>query len=495
MGTKRETDARKNGEGSIGSRFAVELGQANIPMTIGFALCQLWLTLCFFAPQLFPDNASVSVYEISLGVCAVSLLPALAFAKRFEELFENRTVIVALSVCAGIGTFMIPFSAGGSFPSIALQVCAGMLTGVASGWFFVAWYQAFCKANDLIGFVLSVLVNSLFMYVLTAVAYLPELSPWIIVGIASIMPVGSAVLLVKTPRNEEFASEPKLPPKRTGQRKALFLLCCSIFVISFIDEFMRNYYLQGSDLLFYSGGLNLVLLIVKVACSIMLVVIIADHSHRMSLVYRISFLLTMIAVLFMPYAQHNLDLMYGITNFGAFLFKIMIMIIAFNFCQRYRTSPALVFSLTRIAFSLDLLLGFGMFHAYRHFEQVIPDLLGITSVVLGILVVATYSFVFTEHGNVPIFVKVETPTEAGGSLDDRCKRLVRIGKLSRRESDVLKLMAKGRSAPRIQEELHLSMNTVNTHTSHIYQKLQVHSRQELLDLLEETAPDEGVERD
>ena len=491
MGTKRGPGKKRSGELSIGSRFASELGQANIAMTIGFALCQLWLTLCFFAPQLFPDNASVSVYEISLGVCAVSLVPALVLTKRFEALFENRIVVFSVAVCAGIGTLIIPLSAGSTSLSFVLQITAGVLTGVASGWFFVMWYQAFCKANDLIGFVLSVLVNSLFMYVLTAVAYLPELSPWIIVAIASIMPIASAVLLTQTPRTEEFVSEPTLPPKRTGQRKALLLLCCSIFVISFVDEFMRNYYLQGSDLLFYSGGLNLVLLIVKIGCTIMLVVIIADHSHRMSLAYRISFLLTMIAVLFMPYADHNPNLMYGITNFGAFLFKIMIMIIAFNFCQRYRTSPTLVFSLTRIAFSLDLLLGFGVFHAYRHFEPVFPDLLGIVSVVLGILVVATYSFVFTERGNVPIFVKVESPLTPADSLEDRCKRLVRIGKLSKRETDVLRLIAKGRSTPRIQEELHVSMNTVNTHTSHIYQKLKVHSRQELLDLLEETAPEES----
>lgn len=491
MKTEKNRETQKTARNTICSQFATELNRANISMTIGFALCQLWLTLCFFAPQLFPENSSVSVYELSLGVCAISLIPALAMVKKFEAMFENRVVIAMLAACAGIGTFIIPFSAGDTAVDLALQGIAGVLTGLASGWFFVAWYQAFCKISDLIGFVLSVLLNSLFMYILTAVAYLPELSPWIIVCIASGMPFVSAFLLIRSPRVDNFVSEPALPPKRTAQRKGLFLLCCSIFVISFIDEFMRNYYLQGNDLLFYSGGLNLVLLIIKVACSIMLVIIIADHSHRMSLAYRASFLLTMIAVLFMPYAQHNPDLMYGVTNFGAFLFKILIMIIAFNFCQRYRTSPTLVFSLTRIAFSLDLLLGFGMFHAYSHLESTVPDLLGITSVVLGILVVATYSFVFTDRGNVPIFVKVEAPTERRAPLDDRCSRLIRIGKLSRRESEVLRLIAKGRSAPRIQKELHLSMNTVNTHTSHIYQKLKVHSRQELLDLLENMAPEEG----
>jgi len=51
-------------------------------------------------------------------------------------------------------------------------------------------------------------------------------------------------------------------------------------------------------------------------------------------------------------------------------------------------------------------------------------------------------------------------------------------------------VARGRPAPRIGEERHLAMNTVNTHTSHICQKLKIHSRQELLDLLENMAPEE-----
>lgn len=475
---------------SYRQKIALELNRVNVSMVIGFALCQLWLTLCFFAPQLFPENASVSVYEISLGVAALSLAPAVVAIKKCEALMENAKVIGAIAVCAGLGTFLIPFSAGNSSSAMGLQCLAGVLTGIASGWFFVAWYQAFCKEGDLVGFVLSVFASSLFMYILTAVAYIPDVSPWVMVVIASVMPVVSVALLIRRPLRESFVSEPFMPPKHTEQRKGLFLLCASIFVISFIDEFMRNYYLEGGDLRFYSDSLNVVLLIVKIIATVVLILIIADRSHKISLVYRISFLLTMVAVLFMPYSNNLADFFYGITNSGAYLFKILIMIIAFNFCHRYRTSPTLVFSLTRMTFSLDLLLGFGTIQLYRHFNSVIPDLLGVISVLLGLLVVAIYSFVFTDSRNVATFAKHDEVHESESALDDRCDRLVRIGRLSNRESDVLRLIARGRSATRISEELHVSMNTVNTHTSHIYQKLKTHSRQELLDLLEGMAPEE-----
>ncbi len=57
--------------------------------------------------------------------------------------------------------------------------------------------------------------------------------------------------------------------------------------------------------------------------------------------------------------------------------------------------------------------------------------------------------------------------------------------LSARESEILSLLAKGRSQPYIQEILFLSKSTVSTHVKHIYKKLGVHSKQELLNLVDD----------
>lgn len=53
--------------------------------------------------------------------------------------------------------------------------------------------------------------------------------------------------------------------------------------------------------------------------------------------------------------------------------------------------------------------------------------------------------------------------------------------LSSREVDILRLLVSGRSGPYIAEQLCISSNTVKTHIRHIYTKLDVHDRQELLD--------------
>lgn len=58
--------------------------------------------------------------------------------------------------------------------------------------------------------------------------------------------------------------------------------------------------------------------------------------------------------------------------------------------------------------------------------------------------------------------------------------------LSDREMDVVRLTCEGKTADRIAEELVLSKSTVYTHFKRIYQKTGVHSKQELIGLVQET---------
>jgi DNA-binding NarL/FixJ family response regulator len=52
--------------------------------------------------------------------------------------------------------------------------------------------------------------------------------------------------------------------------------------------------------------------------------------------------------------------------------------------------------------------------------------------------------------------------------------------LTQRENEVLDLLSKGKSYASIADELCLSVNTIKTHVKNIYEKLQVSSREELL---------------
>jgi DNA-binding CsgD family transcriptional regulator len=68
----------------------------------------------------------------------------------------------------------------------------------------------------------------------------------------------------------------------------------------------------------------------------------------------------------------------------------------------------------------------------------------------------------------------------------KCEALANQYSLTSREKEVLVLLAKGSSAESIANRLVISPHTAKTHTRNIFAKLNVHSRQTLLDLLDTT---------
>lgn len=71
---------------------------------------------------------------------------------------------------------------------------------------------------------------------------------------------------------------------------------------------------------------------------------------------------------------------------------------------------------------------------------------------------------------------------------ERMSLFVEAFNLTRREAEVFDYLSKGRSLPYIADELFVTTGTVKTHTTHIYRKLGVNSKQELLDLYETWEP-------
>lgn len=66
-----------------------------------------------------------------------------------------------------------------------------------------------------------------------------------------------------------------------------------------------------------------------------------------------------------------------------------------------------------------------------------------------------------------------------------CRQVAAEHQLTAREEEVLILLAAGRNRPYIESALRISTGTANTHIRHIYDKVGVHERNELLDLVQQ----------
>ena len=69
------------------------------------------------------------------------------------------------------------------------------------------------------------------------------------------------------------------------------------------------------------------------------------------------------------------------------------------------------------------------------------------------------------------------------SIDERCQAIAEQYGLTKRETEVMTYVVKGRSRTYIAETLFVSENTVKAHTKHLYAKLGIKNRQELQSFL------------
>lgn len=79
------------------------------------------------------------------------------------------------------------------------------------------------------------------------------------------------------------------------------------------------------------------------------------------------------------------------------------------------------------------------------------------------------------------------PTENGDEIPNACAELAGQYALTPREHEVLGLLARGRTAAYVGHSLGISQGTAKTHIRSIYHKMDIHTQQDLMDLIEAMA--------
>lgn len=163
--------------------------------------------------------------------------------------------------------------------------------------------------------------------------------------------------------------------------------------------------------------------------------------------------------------------------------QVITYIYMIGLAKRKAMSPVLGIGLTQGFVQLGVLVGnlLGVWAGHAVFDGT----LSVFVLALGLICLISFVTMLVPQGAKTPFVRdrLDAPDDEW-ETKNQCARLAEGFGLSVREQQILEYLAKGRSQPYIRDELILSKNTVATHVKHIYQKLNVHSRQELLDLFE-----------
>lgn len=193
---------------------------------------------------------------------------------------------------------------------------------------------------------------------------------------------------------------------------------------------------------------------------------------------------------------------------GAMVASLILWCMMADGARRTRTSPVLLFSLAFSVMNIASLAGtiIGFANASRiHQGDLALTTVALVSVYL-LLMAALVLFRNRESvGRTPVGLGPDCDGEgAEGEAEEcatapspeealaaRCDALAESFGLTPREGDIFLLLAQGHTLPVVSQRLFVSENTVKSHAKRIYQKLGIHSRAELIDLVNGSS-DESV---
>ena len=207
-----------------------------------------------------------------------------------------------------------------------------------------------------------------------------------------------------------------------------------------------------------------------------------EYVH-IELVFQILFPLMATGFLLMPFLGDEYRaafISFSLFAFGAM--SILMQVASLQKSERLRADPVVVVGVFAGFVYSAMTLGFVVGHFLPG-----GDTFGFAHLlVLALVLVYSLSAVFFA---IKFRWRESRPSgqEGATGLDERagaCGAVARDAGLSARETEVFELIAKGRDLPYIADKLVVSKNTVRTHMKNIYTKLGVHSKQEVIDLVD-----------
>lgn len=474
----------------------------------GLGCNMAWVNMTFksmgiFASYSHGEQLLDIVYLISIVAVTLTLFLSGFFDRPTEKFLRMPTARLALPVAVALCTVLMPFAGLDGIWGSIFTFGAGALSGVFSGLFFLYFGLAFSRLtmkDNVIGAAAASIVSSLLFSLFLL------FDPVAACVFAASMPlVAVALLELGAGRNAAFPEIAEEHPRghRSEQeshandqdQKAWHTLVgkmalCS-FLVGFSNELVRTLYVQMG--ISGAGGTSYSLAqfiatfgATLVVIGISLALIGSKLEPRAKSCYRILSLLLVAGALLLPLPLLQSEITVRIPhamNAAAYTcFGMFVWILVSAICAQYGQKRLRIFAFVRATWAAGPLLGLllGRFILHTSGLEPLPVFLAMFVAVISLVLVN--STVFTESDLV--YAMNIMPLERRRRFQLKCANVVGRYGLSEREGEIMIMLAKGRNLPFIQDQLHLSKSTISTHRQHIYQKLDIHSQQELMDMVD-----------
>lgn len=472
---------------------------------LGFMLAKAWVFAFFFIPSGFfgkaPMASLLSFDALSRNALILTLvvfgLKAAAWLR--PQTLRNCCIFAAGFSVAGTILAAIPLDEG--FLGVAFLLAAALLTGMGSGMLSVMWGIEYSRTTSSVTAAEVSVAYAFATFILPAYVLFPA---WAQVLTLAILPIVSAMLLFYQGRFSSSGAEPLVPAvvgslgDAAQSKVQLAKIALSSMVFAVVIVLLRSVY-ERTVPLSQSDSAVLVATSALVGSLIVVALLVFSKKPETAFSYQPVMLLIAGGCFLLPMVEAGTALPYFFARTGYICFLVLNMVMLSDLASRSPLKSGTVFGVGLAALSFGMFLG-QLFATL--FAGAGGMFSGNTSALSGLLVfilLVTYVFTMTNRPGPIVHdshARISEEGEDGGKainlrlevdFERRCRSLSEHSGISERACEVMVLYAKGRSKSRIEQELYISQSTVSFHLRNIYQKLGIHSRQELIDAIEKVS--------
>ena len=380
------------------------------------------------------------------------------------------------------------------------RLCASALSGVATAAHSRCWGVALTASYSRLT---GIYAGGAFVVAACALIVIAKLPDVAATAVTMLLPLGSAALFLPwrapgatpTPRTHPLAGRPFEPdgtearprPPVTPFVRALI----GIALLGFAESFSRTLFQAPGAIADPAYPWALLLATIVAAGVVSLASLARPERDSIGRVNHVLMLVMALLLALMP-ALQGLGLATDAANLVCRLMFYLIIEVLFAQVSIVhgldaRASFSLGYGIGNLGCVAGILLGKQL---APFVATGLPDgfrLQVVCAVGCAVLVFAAFLFVVDERTFVELF-RANDPQERPQArrFTLRCDHVAQQFGLSAKQTEVMVLAAKGNTSQRIAETMGISVGTVNVHLNHAYRKMGVHSRQEMLDLIETT---------
>ncbi len=448
---------------------------------VGIGVYRAWIEVVFVGSFIPFPSLPIPVRNWFDVFGIVVMLVCVALTRSIGPFYNRRSMFALCGISATVGTVLLFISATVPGLSPTVPWLATVFGGVGMGLIILIWSEVYGCLNPFrvtVYYCCSIVAGALIVYVLMGF-----MEAWLIF-FATILPLISL--------NMAYHAMQHIPPiDRPSPHYGLYKAPWKIFILMALYGFAYGLIEQQA----YSGlfGPHSAPAVLLVALVILLLVIFRKEQFDFLFIVRIGLPLTVIALWMIPALSTTGSELSGACALGGYTaLTILIMVLCSNICYRYGTSAIWLFGIERSLRLLFMMLGRATTSLAAGYE-----LFGIagdqftSGATIVLVVVATTLLVSQKEltGQWQESLRIDKEQQDAIRMDalmDLCTQLSEKHGLTTREAEILRLLAQRKTVGMIERECHIANGTAKAHIRHIYQKLDIHSRAELFEMLDVT---------